>query len=321
MYGGNIQGSSGIGLYLVKNIVLALGGRISLKSSKEIGTSFRLIIPVEFLTDDSFRGIEDLSDYEEKDNDMPMILIVEDNNDMRKYIKSILRYKFRIIEATNGQIGYEMAKKHFPDMIISDMMMPVCDGLEFCRMIREDGSLCHIPFLMLTALSDDDSRLKSYQKGVNGFLVKPFTKDMLEARIDNILSERKMLQNELSYNLENSYAKVNIDRSDKAFMEHLLEVLKNNYADQEFNVPKLLENMCMSMTPFYKKVTSLIGLTPALLIRRYRLQTAKTLMEKSVDSGVSVSEIAYMVGFSDPKYFSRCFQKEFHVRPMDILQK
>lgn len=321
MYGGSIQGNSGIGLYLVKNIVLALGGRISLKSSKEIGTSFRLIIPVEFLTDDSFRNIEDLSDYEEKDNDMPMILIVEDNNDMRRYIKSILRYKFRIIEATNGQIGYEMAKKHFPDMIISDMMMPVCDGLEFCRMIREDGSLCHIPFLMLTALSDDDSRLKSYQKGVNGFLVKPFTKDMLEARIDNILSERKMLQDELSYNLENSYAKVNIDRSDKAFMEHLLEVLKNNYADQEFNVPKLLENMCMSMTPFYKKVTSLIGLTPALLIRRYRLQTAKTLMEKSVDSGVSVSEIAYMVGFSDPKYFSKCFQKEFHVRPMDILQK
>ena len=321
LYGGNTQGNSGIGLYLVKNIVLALGGRISLKSSKEIGTSFRLVIPVEFVSDDSFRNNEDLSDYEEKDNDMPMILVVEDNDDMRKYIESILRYKFRIIEAANGQIGYEMAKKHFPDMIISDMMMPVCDGLKFCKMVREDDNLCHIPFLMLTALSDDDSRLKSYQEGVNGFLVKPFNKDMLEVRINNILSERKMLQNELSYDLENSYAKVNIDRSDKAFMEHLLEVLKNNYADPEFNVPKLLENMCMSMTPFYKKVTSLIGLTPALLIRRYRLQTAKTLMEKGVESGVSVSEIAYMVGFSDPKYFSKCFQKEFHVRPKDILQK
>lgn len=316
IYGGGSQGSTGIGLYLVKNLVTALGGQITVKSTEKGGTSFRVYFPVDLVTDES---ASTFVEGEEMDN-VPVLLLVEDNDDMRSYIRSVLVDRFKVIEAANGEKGYELAKQTIPDFIISDLMMPVCDGIQFCKMVRADSMLSHIPFLMLTALSDDDTRLKSYKQGVNAFLVKPFKKDMLLARIENILNDRQQIQEELSYDLENSYATVNIDRSDKAFMEQLLGVLKDNYTDPEFSVPKLQSLLCMSMTPFYKKVSSLTGLTPAMLIRRYRLQTAKTLLESNADKGINVSEIAYMVGFNDPKYFSKCFQKEYHIKPSSLLQ-
>lgn len=317
IYGQQAQGSTGIGLYLVRNLVNALGGHITVKSSPKTGTSFRLYFPAELVKSDADQAIVDSS---EMIDDIPTLLLVEDNDDMRAYIKGILGSRFNVKEATNGAIGYEIAKQTIPDFIISDLMMPVCDGLQFCKMVREDSNLSHIPFMMLTALADDDTRLNSYRQGVSAFLVKPFSKDMLLARIDNILNDKKQQQEELSFDLENSYATVNIDRSDKAFMEQLMNVLKENYTDPEFSIPKLQTLMCMSMTPFYKKVSSLTGLTPAMLIRRYRLQTAKTLMENNLDKGINVSEIAYMVGFNDPKYFSKCFSKEYHIKPSELLQ-
>lgn len=316
IYGDNNQSSTGIGLYLVKNLVTALGGQIAVKSSQKGLTSFRVYFPIELVNDDSSLTFVE---KEEVDN-VPVLLLVEDNDDMRNYIKSLLVDRFKVLEATNGENGFEVAKQTVPDFIISDLMMPVCDGIRFCKMIRADSMLSHIPFLMLTALSDDDTRLNSYKEGVNAFLVKPFKKDMLLARIDNILNDRKQVQEELTYDLENSYATVNIDRSDKAFMEQLMTVLKDNYTDPEFSVPKFQSLLYMSMTPFYKKVSSLTGLTPSMLIRRYRLQTAKNLLETYKDKGISVSEIAYMVGFNDPKYFSKCFQKEYHIKPSSLLQ-
>jgi YesN/AraC family two-component response regulator len=239
---------------------------------------------------------------------------------MRAYIKAQLSGRYHIAEAANGEKGFDLAKKIIPDFIISDLMMPVCDGLEFCRMIRADSALSHIPFLMLTALSDDDARLSSYKEGVDAFLVKPFDKEMLLTRIENILSNRKQQQSELSFDLKSAYANVNIESSDKTFIENLLNILKDHYENPEFNVPQLQSLMCMSMTPFYKKISALTGLTPALFIRLYRLQTAKRILDDHAgDKGISVSEIAYMVGFNDPKYFSKCFQNQYHVLPSSIL--
>lgn len=317
IFGDSSQGSTGIGLYLVRNLVIALGGQITVKSNEKSGTSFRLYFPVDIVTEENAGAF---SEPEKTNLDVPSLLIVEDNDDMRNYIKSILIDRFNVLEASNGEQGYEIAKKAIPDFIISDLMMPVCDGFAFCKMIREDSMLSHIPFLMLTALSDDDTRLNSYKQGVSAFLVKPFKKDMLLARIENIMNDKKQQQEELTYDLENSYATVNIDRSDKAFMEQLMQILKDNYTDPELSVPKIQTMMCMSLTPFYKKVSSLTGLTPAMLLRHYRLQTAKSLLEKNVDKRINVSEIAYMVGFNDPKYFSKCFQKEYHIKPSSLLQ-
>ncbi len=318
IYGLKAQGSSGIGLYLVKNLVTALGGHIAVSSSEKGWTSFRLYFPVELVDE---HNSESIPSEDAILTDMPVLLLVEDNEDMRRYIRRILADRFSIVEATNGEKGYELAKQVIPDFIISDLMMPVCDGLELCRRIRSDNTLSHIPFLMLTAISDDDTRLNSYREGVNAFLVKPFKKEMLIARIDNILNERKTQQEELSYDLENSYAKVNIDRSDKAFMEQLMKTLKENYSDPDFSVRKLQSMLLMSNTPFHKKISSLTGLTPNTLIRRYRLQTARKLLEENADKGISISEIAYMVGFSDPKYFSKCFLKDYHIKPSELLQQ
>ncbi|MBR0052680.1 MAG: response regulator [Bacteroidales bacterium] len=312
------QSNSGIGLYLVRQLVQALGGEVRVKSRKDWGTSFRVLFPVDLVYGKAVQ--DDIPYTPPEDENQPVLLLVEDNDDMRAYIKAQLSDKYHIAEAANGEKGYDLAKKITPDFIISDLMMPVCDGLEFCRMIRADSSLSHIPFLMLTALSDDDARLSSYKEGVDAFLVKPFDREMLLTRIENILSNRKQQQNELSFDLGSAYANVNIERSDKTFMENLLGILKDNYANPEFNVPQLQSLMCMSMTPFYKKISALTGLTPALFIRLYRLQTAKKMLEDHAgDKGLSVSEIAYMVGFNDPKYFSKCFQNQYHVLPSAIL--
>jgi len=313
------QSNSGIGLYLVRQLVGALGGEIRVKSKKGWGSSFRVIFPVDLVYGKAVQ--DDIPYTPPEDENQPVLLLVEDNDDMRYYIKSQLEDKYHIAEAANGEKGFDLAKKVIPDFIISDLMMPVCDGVEFCKRVRSDSNLSHIPFLMLTALSDDDARLSSYKEGVDAFLVKPFEKEVLLARIENILSNRKKQQNELSFDLRNAYASVNIERSDKTFMENLLRILKDNYSNPEFNVPQLQSLMCMSMTPFYKKISALTGLTPALFIRLYRLQTARKLLEDhSGDKGVSVSEIAYLVGFNDPKYFSKCFQNQYHVLPSTILQ-
>ena len=299
-------------------LVSELGGEIRVKSKEGWGTAFRVLFPVELVNS---KAVEDLPYTPPEDENLPVLLLVEDNDDMRSYIKGVLSDKYHIAEASNGEQGFDLAKKITPDFIISDLMMPVCDGLQFCRMIRADNTLSHIPFLMLTALSNDNARLSSYKEGVDAFLVKPFDKEMLLTRIENILSNRKQQQNEVSFDLKNAYANVNIERSDKVFMENLLNILKDNYTNPEFNVPQLQSLMCMSMTPFYKKISALTGLTPALFIRLYRLQTARKMLEDHAgDKGISVSEIAYMVGFNDPKYFSKCFQNQYHVLPSAILQ-
>ncbi|MBQ6578670.1 MAG: response regulator [Bacteroidales bacterium] len=314
------QGSSGIGLYVVKQLVSSLDGEISVKSDPVTGTAFRVLFPVELSP--SFDAVEDEGLYPPvNQRDLPTLLLVEDNPDMRNYIRSFLEEGFNVAEAPDGVKGYEMAKKIIPDFIISDLMMPLCDGVELCRLIRSDSNLSHIPFLMLTALSDDSARLESYKCGADAFLSKPFEKEVLLARIDNILKNRKARQSELSFDLSGAYAAVNIENSDKAFMRNLLSIMKENYTDPEFNVPQMQTRMCMSMTPFYKKITALTGLTPALFIRLYRLQTAKKILEDHKgDSGISVSEVAYMVGFNDPKYFTKCFHKQFGILPSSVLQ-
>lgn len=311
--------NSGIGLYLVRQLVNDLSGEIRLKSTPKTGTSFRILFPVELVERE--KVAEEQTYIPPENPETPVLLLVEDNVDMRAYIRSILEDKFHVAEASDGETGYDMAKKIMPDFIISDMMMPGMNGLELCRKVREDGSLSHIPFLMLTALSNDAIRMESYKEGVDAFLVKPFKKEMLLTRIESIISNYQRKQSELTFDLKSAYAQVDIERTDKMFLENLLSILKDNYTNPEFNVPQLQSQMCMSMTSFYKKVTALTGLTPALFIRLYRLQTARKLLEQySGDNGMSVSEVAYSVGFNDPKYFSKCFFNQYGVLPSAVLQ-
>ena len=326
------QTSSGIGLYLVKQLVDALKGTISVKSSMERGTSFRLCIPVRIAStaehaDNTESGQGSLIDHEMQDipfvpseDGRPILLLVEDNEDMRNYIKGFLLEKYQIGEAANGKQGYELAQKIEPDFIISDLMMPEWDGLVLCEHIRRDSRLSHVPFLMLTALSSDDARLNSYKSGVDAFLTKPFDKQMLLMRIENIMHNRRQLQEELSRDLTVAGAHVEIEGADKIFMNLLADTMKAKFANADFGTSELVKAMGMSSTSLYKKITSLTGLSASQYIRLYRLQTAKKLMvSQGKNSGLSVSEVAYKVGFNDPKYFTRCFVKQYGIQPSSLL--
>lgn len=329
------QSSTGIGLYLVKELVSSLGGRIEIKSSAKTGTTFRVHFPVEIAkeavnnlekseADINRASVEGANDMEipfsPSNLKKPVLLLVEDNKDMRDYIKSLLIDKYDIAEATNGEKGYYMAVNIIPDFIVSDLMMPVCDGIEFSKKVRANSTLCHIPFLMLTALSADDARLKAYEAGADSYLTKPFNPDMLITRIENILNNKKHRQSQMAVNLDEAYAKVDIEKPDKLFMERISQIMKENYSDPDFNVAELVSTAGMSSTSFYKKITALTGLTTTHYMRLYRLQTAMHIIEKNKnEKGLNVSEIAYMVGFNDPKYFTRCFVAQYGVKPSSLI--
>lgn len=339
IYPSDGQSSSGIGLYLVHQLVTTvLNGKIVVRSSPQIGTSFRICFETEWQEPVSGESVMEEEIFREADSEVmyvgqqalaevettgkPHLLLVEDNRDMRAYIKGLLNTRYAVIEAGDGQQGYTLAQKYIPDFIISDLMMPVCDGTEFCRKIRENVALSHIPFLMLTALSSDDARLDSYRQGVDAFLTKPFEPDLLLSRIENILKNREKRQLELVYDLGKRLVTVNIEKPDKLFMEKLMQTMEEHYTNPEFSVSELAAEMRMSNSSFYKKITALTGLSASAFIQLYRLQVGKKLLEEHVgETGISISEIAYSVGFSDPKYFTRCFVKEYQIQPKVLLMK
>lgn len=323
------QSSTGIGLHIVKEIITLLGGTIKVKSSPAGGVSFRIYFPVtlsEATENEAYQEYKKPVATEDKiepfiamDKDKPILLLVEDNPDMRFYIKNMLKDKYNIAEANNGENGYRMARNILPDFIVSDLMMPVCDGADFCRKIREDEGLCHIPFLLLTANSSENARIESYENGVDGYITKPFEDSVLLAHIDAILKNRnlrqkKFVEEDLNVSL------LEVGQSDQHFMSEVMDILEKNYTDSEFGVKELADKLNISYTLIYKKFTSLTGLPPVRFILLYRLQIAKKILENSKNNNIIVSEIAYRVGFNDPKYFSRCFVKQYKVTPSSIIK-
>lgn len=323
--------SSGVGLYLVHQLVNKLGGSVSVHSSVQSGTSFRLYFKVEMLADDAITTEQPKptvpnapAEWQEFTNDAddkrPVLLLVEDNDDMRAYIHRLLTDDYRVAEARNGHEGYQIARQIIPDFIVSDFMMPLCDGLQFCHMVRQDETLSHIPFLMLTALSNDQVRLNSYREGVDAFLSKPFEREMLLTRINSILTSRRSRQEAVSYDLRNAYSHVEIEQTDQLFMQRLTTVLEKNYSNPDFGVSELQKELGISSTTLYKKITALTGLSATQFIRLYRLQTARNILEQQTpDNRKNVSEVAYMVGFNDPKYFTRCFVKQYGILPSTLI--
>lgn len=323
------QSSTGIGLHIVKEIITLLGGTIKVKSSEKEGVSFRIYFPVtlsEAVDNEGYQEYKKPIDTEDKiepfiaiDKDKPILLLVEDNPDMRYYIRNMLKDKYNIAEANNGETGYRMARNILPDFIVSDLMMPVCDGADFCKRIRSDEGLCHIPFLLLTANSSENARIESYENGVDGYITKPFEQSVLLAHIDAILKNRdlrqkKFVEEDLNVSL------LEIGHSDQQFMSEVMDILEKNYTDSEFGVKELADKLNISYTLIYKKFTSLTGLPPVRFILLYRLQIAKKILENSRNNNIIISEIAYRVGFNDPKYFSRCFMKQYKVTPSSIIR-
>lgn len=252
---------------------------------------------------------------QEDTDELPNILIVEDNDDMRRYLRTLLADRFYVLEASDGQNGLRLARESVPDLIVSDVMMPVMDGLQLCKHLKEDLITSHIPVILLTARSEERQQMEGYESGADAYLTKPFSADLLVSRIYNILANRRQLRNLFDNNKqENTPADVKLTTQDKLFMDQLKEAVNSNMSNPNLKMDELGEQLGISRVQLYRKVKTLTGLSPVELLRQMRLQKAKILLNSTTKT---VAEIAYEVGFNSSSYFATCFKKQFGKLPME----
>ena len=328
------QSGTGIGLYLCKQLVELVGGEIWVKNNRKEGCTFRMMMPLY-----RFNPYPEASSKEEEEKielpleELPILeanqpkngrltfLVVEDNQDMRNYICSVLSNTYHTLKAANGKEALEVLDRENVDFIISDLMMPVMDGIEFSKKVKEREDTSHIPLLMLTAKSSEGARLDSYRVGVDSYLVKPFDEEVLMTRVANILNARKRYQQLFSDRMSSDVFEMNEESNDKKFMDRVLEILNENYRDPNFTVSKFVSEMGVSKSLLNNKLNALTGHSPGQLIRIYRLNVAfRQLSQNKRTKNKNISDIAYDVGFNDPKYFTRCFSEQFKMTPSEFLK-
>lgn len=326
------QAGTGIGLYLCKRIVQMHGGEIKAFNNRHAGCSFRILLPLQqenekddktiIIDHNSMEAITPSSSDSPKEKETLTILVVEDNTDMRGYIRSILCEQYNVLEAANGEEALHILSSNPVDFIVSDLMMPVMDGIELSRKVKETFAISHIPFLMLTAKTSQEARLESYRMGVDEYLLKPFDETLLLTRIQNILENRKRYQRKFTLDMDVNVLNMEEESGDKKFLNQVMEVIKENYKNSYFEVSDFSEAVGVSKSLLNKKMQSLIGQSAGQFIRNYRLNIARELILKSRETkNMNIAEVAYEVGFNDPKYFTRCFTKQFNVTPSSLLNK
>lgn len=240
--------------------------------------------------------------------------------DMRKYIHSILREQYYVMEASNGEEALCLLNNNPIDFIISDLMMPVMDGIELSRRVKETFPISHIPFLMLTARTSQETRLESYRTGVDEYLLKPFDETLLLTRIQNILENRKRYQRKFTFDMDIETLNMDEESGDKKFLKQVMEVIKENYKNSYFEVGDF-QWSSRGKQKFTKQETTKPHRTACRpVIRNYRLNIARELILKNKETkSMNIAEVAYEVGFNDPKYFTRCFTKQFNVTPSAMM--
>ncbi len=257
------------------------------------------------------------------DEDAPTVLIVDDNADIRTYLRSILQGKYRVLEAEDGKSGLDMAREHVPDLIVSDVMMPVMNGLEFCQQVKKDGISSHIPVILLTARALEKHQIEGYESGADAYITKPFSPELLLARIDNLLQSRHQLKDlwamkpaaETVAATPPEAAAAATTPIEDAFISQFKGIVEERLADSDLSVEDLAADMGLSRVQLYRKVKALTGSSPVDLLRKARLVQAHKLLQEST---LSVSEIAYQVGFASPSYFTKCYKDEFGTVPGEV---
>lgn len=324
------QSGTGIGLFLCKRIVDLHGGKIYARNNHGQGASFRILMPllpcesVEDTTDKSPESIEpsytsDLRSAEDTQK-KETILIVEDNKDMRSYIRTLLTADYRLFEAGDGEEALDIIQKHTIDLIVSDLMMPVMDGMELSRRIKENLATSHIPFLMLTALRSDVQEKRSFEIGVDEYLCKPFDEEVLKLRIRNILNLRNKYKKMFSASSKVEELHVREESRDKTFITNAVNLMTQNYADSEYTLECFVRDMGYSKTLVNKKMQDLTGQPIGQFMKNYRLNVAWRMLQEG-PGDINVSGVAYAVGFNDPKYFTKCFKEFFGYLPSTKISK
>lgn len=350
-YSNEIEGT-GIGLYLVKELVDLHKGEISVNSNMEEGTIFKILLPTgknhllpeEILDEKKFKeGNKTANGFAEsisaldfnsnlsKENSnpaedkkisalgpellsnkrKPSLLIIEDNEYVRKYIIDILGEFYNVTEAVDGISGLNSAFEKIPHLIISDIMMPKMDGIKLCRELKSDNRTSHIPLILLTAKNSVTDKLEGLETGADDYIMKPFEASELKARIRNLLEQRKRIHNhfqKLGFFIDEG----SVTSIDKKFLQLTFSTINKYLSDENFSVAMLAEDIAVSRSLLHKKLVSLVGESPSELIKRLRLNKAAKLIEQKTGN---ISEIAYEVGFNNPSYFAKCFQKQFGFGP------
>ena len=335
---------SGIGLSLAKAFVELHGGEISVESVLGKGSRFTVTIPVRHvdnhLTDNIQRTITDndvtleLSDIDtttvSSDDEKPLMLLIDDNSDIRSMIRELLADLYRIIEAPNGKEGLRMASKYVPDLIICDVMMPVMDGLEFCRRIKQEITTSHIPVLMLTACTMDEQRTEGYESGADGYLAKPFNSRMLIMRCRNLIENRKRITHitnpaastdkpsPASATLPKRNPATGVPDIDNEFYARFVELTNAELGNPDLNIDSLAAKLGIGRSQFYRKIKALTNYSPVELLRKMRLAKAREMLTATERS---ISEIAYEVGFSAPAYFTRVFRETYGESPSEMRER
>ncbi len=250
---------------------------------------------------------------QEDTDELSNILIVDDNADMRRYLRTLLSSRFYVLEAPDGQSGLKLARESVPDIIISDVMMPVMDGLQFCKHLKSDFMTSHIPVILLTARSTDAQQMEGYEHGADAYMTKPFRADLLISRIDNLLNSRQQLQ-VVFKNGQMDEKQEKLTTQDKLFMDQLRDVVREKMGNAKLKMDDIGADLGISRVQLYRKVKVLTGLSPVELLRQMRLERAKFLLNSTTKT---VSEIAYEVGFANPSYFSTCFKKQYGKQPLE----
>ena len=335
---------SGVGMLLTYQLIKKHMGKITFDSTENIGTSFHLSFPIhskhyqyneEKNTDQALKAsvlIQDnweLPNYprqpetqEQADENAPLILIVEDNDNLRSFLKQSLQNQYRIAEAENGQEGIAKVKEQQPDLIISDIMMPLMNGEEMCRILKNVIETSHIPIILLTALGERTEILKGLESKADMYIVKPFDLMVLKANISNILENRELIRKRFQQVVPPSEKEEPQELSmlsnlDDEFMMKVTQLVKEGLG-KELNVDILCSGMHMSRTSFYNKIKVLTGMAPADFIRKIKMQEAATLLKSK---RYSVSEVSDMMGFADPKYFTDTFKKFYGVPPSVYMKQ
>lgn len=252
----------------------------------------------------------------DKGNEKEVVLVIDDNQDVRNYVKMLLQDKYTVLEAVNGQEGIRQAMKYVPDIIICDVMMPVMDGIECCRRLKSELQTSHIPVMMLTAYTMDEQRIQGYDSGADAYLAKPFSAKLLLTRIRNLIDNRKRLK--LMTDSMASMQKQSLGEVDKGFIEKLKALIDEKMGDSTLSVEDLGADLGLGRVQLYRKTKALTGYSPNELLRIARLKKAASLLASSEKT---VAEITYEVGFSSPSYFTRCYKDYFGESPTDFLKR
>lgn len=331
---------SGIGLSLAKAFVELHGGRISVESTVNKGSVFSVVLPIKHVAETTTVSEKVIGDGDAEaeldiiegnlafDDNKPVVLVIDDNRDIQKLVGELLCSEYNIITAPNGKEGVKMAAKYVPDLIICDVMMPVMDGLECCRHIKNEVSTSHIPVLMLTACSMDEQRVQGYDSGADGYLSKPFNSSVLKSRCSSLILNRKRIK-DLWNSQPTAVIKEDVGKPsrtetlptgdiDNEFYNRFLMIFREGMGNPELNVDMIASQMGLERSQFYRKIKSLTNYAPVELMRRLRLQRGRELI---LSTEKNISEISYEIGFSTPAYFTKCYRDAYGETPSQARDK